>query len=248
MTLPYLSHSVASALLRAEGYGFGSPNELTAKERDPGRPAFTITISREVGALGNSVAQELGRRLNWPVYDQEILNTMAEQMGKPRHDLHALDERHIPWLQECLTNLVTGYQPATCYSYTKNLVATVCVLGAMGHCIIVGRGAHLILPAESTLRVRLVGDLEDRVKTIRARHGLSEKEAREFIHKTDPQRAEWVRTTFGKDPADARHYDLVLNTSSLSVAECAEIILETLRRMEVKAAATAPAPALSRTD
>src|SRR5206468_1345392 len=104
------------------------------------------------------------------------------------------------------------------------------------------RGASFILPAASTLRVRLVGTLEERVKAIMEQHGLSEKEAQAFIHRADPQRAEWVRNTFGKDPADAHHYDLVLNTSRLSVAGCTEVILDSLRCMEDKAA-----PALART-
>src|SRR5262249_44737697 len=144
--------------------------------------------------------------------------------------------------EECVANLVTRGHPVAHYSYTKNLIATVSVLGAMGHCVIVGRGANFILPAESTLRVRLVGDVEDRVKAIMARHGLSEKDAREFINKTDPRRSEWVQTTFGKDPTHPRFYDLVLNTSRLSVTECADLILDALRRLEAKVASEKSVP------
>jgi cytidylate kinase len=246
MALPQLSNSIASALLRAEGYGIIPTDEEAAKAKGVRPATFTITISREVGALGHTVAQEIGRRLAWPVYDQEILNKTAEQMGKPREHLHALDERHVSWLEECLTNLMTRYQPVTPYSYTKNLIGTVRGLGALGHCVIVGRGANFILPRETTLRVRLVGDLEDRVQAIMARQGLSEKAAREFIKRTEPQRAEWVRTTFGQDPTHPRSYDLVLNTSRLSVTECADIILDTLRHLEAKAALAKPAPGLGR--
>src|SRR5262249_60975539 len=122
MTLPNLSGSIASALLRAEGYGVNAPGQITPNQPDPssGRPAFTITISREVGALGNTVAHELGGRLGWPVYDQEILNKMAEQMGKPREHLHALDERHVHWLGGCPANLVTPDHPGPPHSPTKN--------------------------------------------------------------------------------------------------------------------------------
>ena len=116
VALPHLSSSIASSLMRAEGYGVGGADEPAAKKPESGPPAFTITISREVGALGNTVAQEIGRRLGWPVYDQEILDKMAEQMGKPREYLHALDERHVHWLEECLTNLLTQYQPVTPYA------------------------------------------------------------------------------------------------------------------------------------
>ncbi|MGE5388460.1 MAG: hypothetical protein ACM3NE_06195, partial [Hyphomicrobiales bacterium] len=34
-------------------------------------PSFTIALSREAGSGGTLVAREIGRRLNWPVYDRE---------------------------------------------------------------------------------------------------------------------------------------------------------------------------------
>src|SRR5580698_6868380 len=63
-------------------------------------PAITVAISRQAGALGTSVANELGRRMSWPVYDHALLERMAEAMHVQVDLLKSIDERHVPWLIE----------------------------------------------------------------------------------------------------------------------------------------------------
>jgi len=230
MNILNLSRSAVAALLRSQGFATEHP----AEPGKPERPGFTITISREVGALGNAVARELGQRTNWPVYDQEILNKMAESMGKPLEKLRPIDERHVSWLEECLQNLQSEYRISPDF-YLKHLIGAIRGLGAMGKCIIVGRGANCILSPETTLRVRLVADLPDRIKVIQQVRGLSAADAAAFIKKTDPQRAAFIRNNFGKDPNDAHLYDLVLNTSRFNVDDCCNMILDALARLEKKA-------------
>jgi cytidylate kinase len=102
----------------------------------------------------------------------------------------------------------------------------------MGRCVIVGRGANFILPAPTTLRVRLVASREDRVRAMAHRLGLPAREAAAWVERTERERAEFVRRYFGQDTADPHHYDLVLNMSRLSVEEAADVVVQTLRRFE----------------
>jgi hypothetical protein len=171
--------------------------------------------------------------LGWPVYDKEILNAMAEHLEAPESDLSKLDERVISWLEE-LASCLVNQKHISPYAYLKHLVATVRGLGETGHCIIVGRGANCILPLESTLRVRLVADLPDRIRFMAARLETSEKEAEKHIKTLDPERERFVRQNFGKDPVDAHEYDIVLSTSRLSVAECAAAVIALLKKMEAR--------------
>jgi cytidylate kinase len=97
--------------------------------------------------------------------------------------------------------------------------------------VIVGRGANFILPPETTLRVRLVGDLKDRIKVIDRRRGVSDREAARWIDTTEGERVRFLRCNFGKDPDEPHNYDMVLNTSRLSAAECADTIIHTLQTM-----------------
>lgn len=234
MNVRDMTLSLTEALLRSHlplEAGPDTSSRSSEKHRAKEKPPFTVTISREAGALGATVAAEVGKRLGWPTYDQEIINKVAEEMGKSSTHVRRVDERHFNWLEECLTGL-PAHSSVSPSAYLKCLVGTIRGLGIKGGCVIVGRGANFILPPETTLRFRLISELKDRIKVIAARRGVSEGEAAHWIERTDEERARFVQANFGKDSADPRHYDLVLNTSRLSAEECAETIIHTLHLLE----------------
>jgi cytidylate kinase len=232
MNVSDMTLMLADALLRSQFLPGAEEDSLSAAGRRPVRKAslFTVTISREVGALGTAVGHEIGQRLEWPVYDQEIINKIAEEMGKPSTHVRGVDEKHFNWLEECLAGLLSDYH-VNPTSYLKHLIGTVRALGLKGKCVIVGRGANFILPPETTLRVRLIAELKDRIKVIGRLRGISDAEAARWIEKTENDRVRFVQATFGKDLANPLHYDLVLNTSRLSAAECADTVINTLHGM-----------------
>src|SRR5262249_51404687 len=120
------------------------------------------------------------------------------------------------------------------------LVGVVRGLGVMGKCVLVGRGSNFILPHESTLRVRLVANMPDRVTVIGRLKGVSDKEATRFIERTEQDRVQFVKKHFSIDVTDPHHYDLVLNTSFMGVEDAADIIIHTLRRFEARRELNAP--------
>jgi cytidylate kinase len=232
-----ISLSLVQALLRSHG----EAEDHHSSSASAPRPPYCITISREAGALGNSVATAVGKHLGWPVYDREILDKIGEEMRRPPRYLETVDERPGYWLEEVLSGLVNQYHVST-DTYFKYLLGTVRGLGTVGHCIIVGRGANYILPVTTTLRVRLVASLDDRVKVIASRRRLSEQEATTWVERTERQRLEFVRRCFGKDSADPHDYDLVLNMSRLSVEEASELIIQMLERLKGHAVPAARKP------
>jgi cytidylate kinase len=217
-----LSPSLIRALHRARAGATAPP------------PPFTVTVSREVGALGSSVAAAVGRRLGWPVYDREILDAIAEEMRRPAFSVEAVDERPGGWLEECLSGLLNEYHVSS-DTYFKYLLGTVRGLGAVGRCVLVGRGANFILPAATTLRVRLVAFPEDRLRVLASRLGVTAQQAVTRAEAIERQRLGFVRRYFQRDAADPHHYDLVLNTSRLTADEAADVIVEALWRLEKRA-------------
>jgi hypothetical protein len=185
--------------------------------------------------MGNSVATEVGRRLDWPVYDRNILDKVAERLHRPASHLQGVDERPATWLGECMASLFDKYHVGS-DTYLKHLFAAVRALGAAGRGGIVGRGANFLLPAETTLRVRLVALPEDRARVVACRLGLSPREAENWVKTTERDRVAFVQGTFQEDPTNPYHYDLILNLSRLVVEEAAKIIIETLRRLEQRSA------------
>jgi cytidylate kinase len=191
------------------------------------KKAYTIALAREAGALGTSVATEVGKRLNWPVYDQLLLERIAHEMGLRTQLLESVDEKRKSWLLEVVEGFVSA--GVSELAYVRHLTQTLLSLAVHGECVIVGRGAAHVLPRETTLRIRLVADLNDRIAAVTRVRGLTKEQAAKWIADTDRQRQTFIKDHFLKDAADPHHYDLVLNTSTWSVDDCADLILHSLR-------------------
>ena len=77
-TSTHLTHALVSA---------GQHWQTQRKEKKSTALAFTIAVSRQVGARGSSVAREIGARLGWPVYDRELLEQI-ESIGLLTGSIH----------------------------------------------------------------------------------------------------------------------------------------------------------------
>jgi cytidylate kinase len=226
-----LSVHAAEAFIRATERAKTPSSQQTQSGGPPKATALTVALSREAGALGTSVAQELAKRLNWPVYDHELLEELAKDLGVETRLLEEADEKPASWLQE-VVEAFAAVPTVGETTYFRHLLKALHSLSARGECVIVGRGAAQILPPATTLRVRLMAALEDRITTVSRERGISLSEAARFVETTDRARNRFIKDHFHRDPTDPKHYDLVINTSRFSVAESAELILEALRRMQ----------------
>src|SRR5260370_4902400 len=109
-------------------HGFQGDRGISARPRTV--PAgLTIAVSREAGARGGTVGRRVGRLLGWQVYDQELLEYVAQE-ATVRQDL--LDHQPPPaarWCAERLEALMRqldlGRQPTI-----LNLARLVLELGA----------------------------------------------------------------------------------------------------------------------
>jgi cytidylate kinase len=200
--------------------------------------ALTIALSREVGTLGTAAAQEVGRRLGWQVYDHELLERIAQEMGVRAALLESVDERQQGWLTESISALLTphfGGKPSAvvCETvYVRRLIETILALGIHGECVIVGRGAAFILPRETTLRVRLVAPPKVRIAVLSRKLEISAKDAARQIRTTDRERHKFVKDHFFRDPAAPQNYDLVLNTARASTGAIATLIVAALHELQ----------------
>jgi len=228
MNLNHLPERVSEALIRATGHR-DAPH--TGYEDEPGmshvRP-FSIAISREAGTRGPAIARAVAERLGWKVFDNELLELVARDLHVRVKLLENVDERHVPWLQECVEAFAAV--PAVREGkYVRHLIEAMLSLAAQGRCVVVGRGGPFVLPPATTLRVRLVAPLEDRIAAVCHDQKLARHEAARFVEKTDRDRMQFVRLHFLRDAADPRHYDLFLNTAQFSIAECTDLVIEGLR-------------------
>jgi len=186
---------------------------------------LTVAISREAGSRGGSIAQRVGAKLGWQVYRQDTLEYIAQE-GNLRQDLL---ENQTPaaraWVEENLDRLLKQ-QNLSRHPSVLDMARIILTLGATGEVILLGRGAGCILPARSTLHVRIMAPLPDRIAYMAQWLRLTMEEASAQVHDRDNRRAEFIETHFHRKPADVYQYDFLLNSSLLGEETCAQLIAQ----------------------
>jgi cytidylate kinase len=201
-----------------------------------GPAGLSIALSREAGARGSTIARGVGRKLGWPVYDQELLEYMAQEAVARQGVIENLPRWATDWAEARLQQLLRE-QNLSQHPLVVNLARVVLALGAQGEAVLIGRGAGYILPRPTTLHVRVVAPLAERIAYMGQWLRLSEEEAAEKVRLRDERRAEFIATHFHGQPDDVHLYDLVLNSSLLGEDVCAELIAQAARARSAQLAA-----------
>ncbi len=200
-----------------------------------------ITIAREYGAGGLTVATLLAEELGAMIVDRSLIADVARRTSLPPEQVEAEDEHARSLLDRVaraflpLGEAVGGWaaDPDDLLDYHARIVAfTQAALqeaARVGNVVIVGRGgAAALRDRESALHVFLWAPEPDRVRAIQERLGCDAEAARKAIHMTDARRAAYVREVYGIDWCDRTLYDLILNTGRLGHAGAMAAILGAL--------------------
>jgi cytidylate kinase len=189
---------------------------------------LTVTISREAGSRGTSIAKRAGEKLGWQIYTQEMLEYIAQEATVRDEIIGNLPPAGLRWVEEQLERLQSNrsvHGNAALFEIARVILA----LGASGEVLLIGRGAGCILPRGSTLHVRIVAPLEDRIAYMSQWQRLTREEAAEQVKLRDRRRAEYLRTHFEHNSSDIYQYDLVLNSTLLGEDLSAELLLRAAR-------------------
>lgn len=221
--VPFAEQMVAPGLAGESSPLHGFRGQETAAPSMPS--GLTIAISREAGARGGTIAKRAGEKLGWQVFSQDLLEYISQESSGRQEVFDSLPPGAGVWVEEQLQRLFKEQN----LSRNPTIVAmarTVLSLGAQGEVILLGRGAGCILPARSTLHVRFVAPLDDRIAYMSQWLRMTEEEAAEQVRKRDHRRLDFINTHFHRRPSDVHQYDLVLNSSSLGEETCADLIVQ----------------------
>jgi cytidylate kinase len=190
----------------------------------------------------------VARRLNWKVYDHEILEAIAQRMELSADEVRVFDELAPSVVQDWILPLrEEHYAPQE--AYLDHLAKLLEAIGRGGQSVIVGRGANFLLPREETLSVRIVAPLKARAIRLSERMGVSVRTARRAASELDRRRLHFDRTMHRVDSTDPHNYDIVLDSNSLGLQIAAEVIVRAIEAgqstrevgMAVPTLATSPA-------
>jgi cytidylate kinase len=183
-----------------------------------------VSVSREAGARGTELARCVAQRLEFRLWDQELVHRIAEESGASETLLRAVDEHARGAIEDLLAGVLMG-DASTETEYLAQLIRVIHAIAQHGSAVLVGRGAQFVLSASTALRVRVVAPLDARVRNLAAARGLAEREARAEVERVDRERVNFVRHHYKRDATDPSAYDLVINSATLPFERAADVVV-----------------------
>lgn len=216
---PGLTRAVEKQLRRWEIAAGQCPEGESGKA---GSTCSFVALSNQVGAGGDDVAELLGRRLGWPVFDKQILQFMAGNDEVRTRLYKNMDERDMGWFEEAFRSLMQVEFRRN--DYFHRLTETVLFLARRGPAIFLGRGVDLILPGGRGLRVQVIASRERRIENFARRTGTTPKKAAAQVERVEQERRDFIRRAFHADADDPTRFDLLVNVERFSPQEAAKLI------------------------
>ena len=191
-----------------------------------------ITIERQYGSGGHLIGEKLSKDLGIPFYDSELIKVAAKESGICEEIFESFDEK--PTTSFLYSLVMDPYS----LGYNSNsfdlplddkvfLAAfdTIKELAKKGPCVFVGRCADYVLKDNpNVVSVFVHADEKFCLDRAMERNSMTEKEMKKYIEKTDKFRGDFYRYHTGHEWADARNYDLCLNSGKLGFQKCVEEI------------------------
>lgn len=178
-----------------------------------------ITISRQYGSQGHSIAERVAARLNYPLVWRDLINQAALRAGAPEAALAAIDELGL--LGFCPS-------PEACLAYRQAVGQVMIELADKGEVVIVGRAGQVILAGHpNVLHVRIIASTEKRVERVSHKLNIQLEAAKAQITTSDRFRRNYLKRFYQVDWNDPYLYDLVINTDQVSEVQASEIIVAT---------------------
>ncbi|MDY0042983.1 MAG: cytidylate kinase family protein, partial [Desulforhabdus sp.] len=88
-------------------------------------------------------------------------------------------------------------------------------------------GQFFLKGISHALKVRVITDMEDRVRSKMLQEEISREQALRTIKGDDEERRKWSRNLYGIDTADPALYDVVIRLRKITVGDAADIICHT---------------------
>lgn len=199
-----------------------------------------VTISAAYGAAGAEVGRAVAERLGLPFHDRAIPAQVAGRLGVPVAEAEANDEQVVRGLWRLVATLGTMPDPvggvlptsalpdARAYRQQTERVLAEIADGAGG--VVLGRAAALVLGERpDALHVRLDGPPQRRLAGACERSGRPVDEVRREMEANDRTREAYVRHFYRCDPAEARHYHLVVDSTALPLEAVEDLVVTAAR-------------------
>lgn len=197
-----------------------------------------ITISRQYGSGGRELSQILAKKLGIKLYDRQIINRAAEELGVEDMKFEKLKkfEEEVPALSVKYTPFYLFGVKAGPQTLNDKLFASesevIRYLADDGPCVILGRCADYVLRhRKNTYSFYICADDD-----FRARRGRDVYEGRSLneLDEEDLKRGGYYSHYTGRKWGDPKYYNLSINTSYISLEDAADLIIHYVESLQKK--------------
>lgn len=183
---------------------------------------IVITISREYGSGGRYIAKLVAEKLKIKLYDKDFIKELTNETGLDSSYIENIEQKRT-----LLDNFNSGYYQSLSNSdelflEEANLIKK---LTSKNSCVIVGRCADFILKDNKNLiKIFIYSDMESKIKRAIKYYNIPKKDAKKEIEKINKLRKNHYKYYTNREWNNPENYDLCLNSDSLGVEKCAEVI------------------------
>ncbi|NLB79161.1 MAG: cytidylate kinase-like family protein [Clostridiaceae bacterium] len=174
-----------------------------------------ITISRQSGSMGREIAEQLSTKLNIPLITRKqfLSQTLSDVLSS--QELSMLEQSPKFYLN-------TSNEGIT---YKELIEKRLLDEASKGPCVILGMSAQIIFSdSPDAINIRVIASHETRLKRFGYKYGQKGDDAEKLIKQTDRRHKKFISVLYDADSADPLLYDMVLNTDTMTVDQCVELI------------------------
>ncbi len=203
-----------------------------------------VTIRGQLGSGAPEIGKQVADLLGADYVDREIIAEVAARLQRQEEEVI---EKEMPpstrlgRIAEALQHSLAygvGFEgaylpawqmPLNDTRYLQALESVIRELAGSQSVVIRGRGSQFILRDDPrALHVLVVAPLEVRLKRVMGDLKLDQEAAKQEIARFDNSRREFIKRYFQTELEDPVHYDLSVNTKSLSFQDAASLVIEAL--------------------
>lgn len=201
-----------------------------------------ITISRMYGSGGSEVAERVAARLGWPLWDNAMVDAVADRSGLTRAEVSAQDER-VPSMVERIASALSLASPEIMPPVPSGPMETteeriVALTGRIieeavqnGPAVFVGRGAQCLLAErQEALHVFCFAPHSALTRYAMETFNVARDEAARVVNDMNKQREAYVKRHWHRNWLAHENYHLCVNTAWLGFDNAAQLIIETAQR------------------
>jgi cytidylate kinase len=205
---------------------------------------YVITINRELGSGGKTVAKLLAERLGVPYYDKAHLKTVEDKEGLGVEEIESLKRKKRSWwpdlkrmveldggfavsIYDNLPNVAVPEKDDTEKRFRTEQEILKGIVDAES-CVVAGRCSFVTFKDHPNhLHIWIQSPMECRVERVMKKKGIASKEeAEKFIKDVDRLCDDYAKRHTGVSRYDPRNYDLVISMKDRTEQEAVDLILK----------------------